>query len=152
MAELFNEDFSDFLKALHRHNVEYILVGGYAVILHGYVRSTSDMDVWVNKTKENYLKLSVAFLDFGAPIMSEDDFLGSEFDVWSIGMEPNKIEIMNEVKGLDFDGAYSACEKFLLKDTPVNYIHIRHLLQAKKAAGRFKDKADIEELEKRKKI
>jgi len=61
MADLFNRDFQDFLEALNKAGVDYILVGGYAVILHGYVRSTADMDVWVNKTKENYehLKKSI---------------------------------------------------------------------------------------------
>lgn len=62
MADLFNEDFQDFIEALNKAEVEYILVGGYAVILHGYVRSTADMDVWVNKTSANYQKLKKAFI------------------------------------------------------------------------------------------
>ena len=54
MGNIFNDDFSDFIRALNNHDVQYILVGGYAVILHGYRRATADMDLWVNKTKENY--------------------------------------------------------------------------------------------------
>jgi hypothetical protein len=61
MADLFNEDFLDFINVLNKAEVEYILVGGYAVILHGYARSTADMDVWVNKTPANYHKLKKAF-------------------------------------------------------------------------------------------
>jgi len=57
MADLFNKDFQDFIEALNKSEVEYILVGGYAVILYGYIRSTADMDVWVNKTSANYQKL-----------------------------------------------------------------------------------------------
>ena len=53
MADLFNEHFRDFIQALNEQQVEYVLVGGMAVILHGYVRSTGDMDIWVNKTKLN---------------------------------------------------------------------------------------------------
>ena len=56
MADLFNQDFQDFIGALNKAAVEYILVGRYAVILHGYIGSTADMDVWVNKTLENYQK------------------------------------------------------------------------------------------------
>ncbi len=54
MADYFNEDFRDFLRALNNNDVDYILVGGMAVILHGYVRTTGDMDIWVRKSKENY--------------------------------------------------------------------------------------------------
>jgi len=56
MSNFFNDDFIDFLKALQNNQVKYLLVGGYAVIMNGYVRSTSVMDVWIDKTEENYLK------------------------------------------------------------------------------------------------
>jgi hypothetical protein len=58
MGNIFNQDFQDFIIALNKCKVEYLLVGGYAVILRGYNRTTGDMDVWVNKTPENYQKLS----------------------------------------------------------------------------------------------
>nr|MDQ6903680.1 hypothetical protein [Bacteroidota bacterium] len=82
MANLFNEDFQDFIMELNNNSVRYILVGGYAVILHGYIRSTADMDIWVDKTKENYQKLKKALNQFGAPCFSENEFLGDEFNVW----------------------------------------------------------------------
>ena len=150
MANLFNEDFLDFLEACSGNEVEYLLVGGYAVILHGYIRSTADMDIWVNKTAGNYLKLARAFKSFGAPIFPENDFLGNTYDVWAIGVEPNKIEILSEVKGVEFDECIAACNKLAVKDFEVPYIHLNHLLQAKQATGRFKDKADIEALTKNK--
>lgn len=53
MSDIFNEDFLDFLKALNKNEVEYMLVGGYAVILHGYSRTTGDMNVCVNRTAVN---------------------------------------------------------------------------------------------------
>ena len=95
MADLFNRDFLDFIDALNKAQVEYMLVGGYAVVLHGYIRSTADMDVWVNKTSANYEKLMKAFKLFGAPLFSEQEFLGEKFDVWGIGKEPNRIEILS---------------------------------------------------------
>lgn len=61
MGNIFNDDFRDFIRALNNHKVDYLLVGGYAVILHGYRRSTGDMDVWVKNDKQNYQKLSRAF-------------------------------------------------------------------------------------------
>lgn len=109
MANLFNTDFTDFLRAFGQHMVEHLLVGGYAVILHGYTRSTADMDVWVNKTEENFQRIVKAFFDFGAPVFSEKEFLESANDVWAIGWEPSKIKIMNEVKGLNFEECLDLC-------------------------------------------
>jgi hypothetical protein len=149
MANLFNSDFTDFLRAFNQHKVEHLLVGGYAVILHGYTRSTADMDVWVNKTEENYQRIAKAFNDFGAPVFSKNDFLQSDHDVWAIGREPNKIEIMNEVKGLNFEECLAICNKIQLENFEVPYIHLNHLIKAKEAAGRFKDLADIEQLKKK---
>jgi hypothetical protein len=149
MADLFNQDFQDFIEALNKASVEYILVGGYAVILHGYIRSTADMDVWVNKTSANYQKLRQAFYQFGAPIFSEEEFLGNQFDVWGIGTEPNRIEVLNKIKGVEFSDAHLLCKTYIQNNIEVKYIHLNHLLQAKEAAGRYKDKADIDELKKR---
>ena len=112
MADLFNTDFLDFIDALNKAKVEYILVGGYAVILHVFARSTGDMDIWVNKTSANYQNLRRAFELFGAPVFSEKDFLGNEIDVWGIGKEPNRIEILNQLKGIMFEEAYSLCKTF----------------------------------------
>jgi len=151
MADLFNEDFLDFINALNKAEVEYILVGGYAVILHGYARSTADMDVWVNKTPVNYYKLKKAFQEFGSPIFSERDFIESDLDVWGIGREPNRIEILNQLRGVTFEEAYPFCKIFIQDKIEVKYIHINHLIKAKQAAGRFKDKNDIDQLTKKNK-
>ena len=68
MPNLFNLDFLDFLELLDKYNVSYILVGGYAVILHGYGRSIGDLDLWINQSPENYYKLKKVYQDFGEPI------------------------------------------------------------------------------------
>ena len=68
MPNLFNEHFREFIKALNDNGVEYILVEGMAVILHGYIRGTGDMDIWVNKTRDNYKKLVRAYSRFGMPV------------------------------------------------------------------------------------
>ena len=149
MANLFNQDFQDFIQSLNINKVEYILVGGYAVILHGYIRSTGDMDVWINKTTENYCKLKDALRLFGAPMFSENEFLGNTFNVWGFGKEPNRIEIMSEVKGLQFDKVYANSKTYQHENFTIRFIKLKDLLKAKKAAGRFKDKNDIEQLKKK---
>ncbi|MEP6949576.1 MAG: DUF6036 family nucleotidyltransferase [Ginsengibacter sp.] len=152
MANLFNQDFQDFIRAFNINNVKYLLVGGYAVILHGYVRSTADMDIWVDKTKKNYGKIKKALNQFGAPSFSESEFLGDQFNVWGFGREPNRIEIMSEVKGLKFEVAYNKSKIYEQDNLRINFIDFNDLLDAKKAAGRFKDKNDIEQLNKKKKF
>lgn len=150
MPNLFNEHFRDFIQALNDNNVEYTLVGGMAVILHGYVRGTGDMDIWVNKTSDNYKRLIKAFLQFGMPVfdMTEAAFLGNEFDVWSIGVSPVKIEIMTSVKGINFDETFSASQIYNEDGLAIRFIHLNHLIQAKMASGRFRDLDDIEQLTK----
>ncbi len=150
MGNIFNDDFRDFIACLNKHNVEYILVGGMAVLIHGYVRSTGDMDIWVNKTSENYKRLSCAFIDFQMPVfdMTEQNFLHSEYDVWGFGREPVKIEIMTAVKGLNFESAYTQSQLYNEGDLSIRHLHLNSLIEAKKASGRHKDLDDIEQLSK----
>jgi hypothetical protein len=149
MPNLFNIDFLDFLELLQKYKVEYLLVGGYAVILHGYGRSTGDLDLWINQNSENYTKLQLVYEEFGAPIFSLEDFNSDKFDVWSIGVEPRKIEILTKVSGLIFSESIRNCEWLTLKKIKVPYIDFNDLIKNKTASGRLKDLADIEQLKKK---
>ena len=149
MAEIFQDDFRDFIQSLNDNKVSYILVGGFAVILYGYARVTGDMDIWVEKTKENYIKLVKAFHQFQMPVfdMTEENFLNhKEWDVFKFGRKPVAIDIMTKVKGLDFKDCYALSTEFEDGDLKIRTLHLTHLLEAKKAAGRFKDLDDIDQL------
>ena len=114
MQNIFNQDFQDFIRSLNEADVNYVLVGGYAVILHGYNRSTGDLDIWVEQTEENYYKLVKAFQLFGMPVfkMTKNNFLGNaEMDVFTFGRPPVSIDIMLSVKGLDFEEVFQCLEK-----------------------------------------
>ena len=150
MPNLFNNDFLDFLELLKIHDVNYLLVGGYAVILHGYGRSTGDLDLWIDQTSENYNKLRKVYLDFGAPIFSEEDFNNEKIDVWSIGVEPRKIEILTKVTGLKFNESLKNCNWLELEKIKVPYIDFDDLIKNKLATGRYKDLADVEQLNRKK--
>ena len=146
---LFNDDFKDFINALNTFEVEYILIGGYSVILHGYSRTTGDLDIWVNKTEVNYRKMEKAFNLFGIPAdaIGINRFLNhNEYDVFSFGRSPVSIDIVTEIQGVEFEEAYKAIEKIDIQGLEVNLIHINHLKQTKKATGRFKDLDDLENL------
>lgn len=149
MGNIFNDDFRDFIKELNKHAVDYVLVGGYAVILHGYRRTTGDMDVWVKNDKANYQKLVKAFYSFGLPLidMTEENFLNTEkMDVFSYGRSPVTIDILTAVKGCNFDDAFEKSEIFIENELPIRFINLNTLRDAKKAAGRYKDLDDLEKL------
>jgi len=148
-GNLLNEDFVDFLKSLKKCAVESMLVGGYAVILHGYHRTTGDLDIWVNPTSENYERLQSAFADFGLPLnaISNKDFLSTDkTDVFTFGRPPVAIDILTKVSGLDFREALESSEAVLVDGAPVQLLSVRSLKKAKAAAGRHRDLDDLENL------
>jgi hypothetical protein len=143
MSNIFNADFIDFIQALNDAKVEYILVGGYSVIIHGYHRTTGDMDIWVKPDIENFEKLQLCLKKFGIPLnfIQINDFLDTEkFDVFTFGRPPVSIDLMTKVSGLDFNPVF--------EHIYVRVIHVNDLIQAKKTAGRYKDLDDIENITK----
>ncbi|TPG60176.1 nucleotidyltransferase [Hymenobacter nivis] len=151
MGNLFNSDFQDFLRALRLHEVRYVLVGGYSVILHGYSRTTGDLDLWVEKTIDNYGRLVKAFAEFGMPVfdMTAHNFLNNPaMDVFTFGRPPVAIDIITQLKGLLFAEAYAAATDNEVDGLIIKLIQYQHLLQAKIAAGRPRDQNDLENLRK----
>ena len=135
---------------MKKQQVRSILVGGFSVILHGYARTTGDMDIWVERTTENYLKLKKAFIQFGMPVfdMTEDNFLTHPiWDVFTFGTPPVAIDIMVNVKGLNFEECYNRTIIFKDEKLEIRTIHKNDLINAKKSSGRSKDLNDLENLQ-----
>ncbi len=150
MGNTLNADFTEFIEALNKAEVEYILVGGYAVIFHGYNRTTGDLDIWVNPSPDNYQRLKKAFAHFGMSLfdMTEEKFMKTDnYDVFTFGRPPVCIEILTAVKGLEFGSAYKNSSLQNFDDVSVRMIDIRDLILAKKSVNRSKDKDDIEHLD-----
>ena len=146
MANIFNNDFRDFISALNNQSVKYILVGGYSVILHGYPRTTGDMDIWVERTSENYQKIKNAFQQFGMPVfdMTLDNFLSHpNWDVFTFGTPPVAIELMVQVEGLDFALAYEKSIYFEDDGLSIRTIHKTDLIRTKQVVNRPKDQDDL---------
>jgi hypothetical protein len=151
MGSIFYDDFRDFIQALNHNEVDYLLVGGYSVIYHGYSRTTGDMDIWVKKDKNNYEKLVKAFEEFGMSLfdMTEKNFLDHPtWDVFSFGTPPVCIDILTKVKGLDFDECFASAQFFEDDGLKIRTINYNHLLLAKRSANRPKDIDDINNLTK----
>lgn len=104
------------------------------------------MDIWVNQSNENYNKLKSAFSDFKMPIMKLEDFLNSDNEVFSYGRPPLAIDILTNCKGLAFSETYIESSLVAIEGLEVNLISYRHLIQAKKASGRYKDLNDLDHL------
>ncbi len=96
MSDIFNKDFLEYIQLLNNHEVEYILLGGMAVNLHGYRRASGDMDIFVNPTKENHKKLFEVHREFGmfmGEMESLSNFLDTKkYDVYTFGVSPIQID------------------------------------------------------------
>lgn len=150
MGDIFNVDFQEFIQCLNDASVEYILVGGYATIIHGYTRTTGDLDLWVHKTEQNYECLVNAFDQFQMPVfdMTKQRFLHDlTVDVFSFGRPPVSIDIITQVKGLKFEEVWEGVEeKEIDENVSVKVIQLKDLIIAKKASNRPKDQDDIDHL------
>ena len=140
-------DFKEFLRLLRARGVEYLVVGGWAVIYHGYPRATDDLDVWIAVSPTNAERIVNVFREFGfdVPELSTDLFLKDDSLV-RIGVEPVRIEVMTSISGVNFEDCYSGRLETELNEEPVSLINLRHLRQNKKASGRLKDLSDLENL------
>ena len=140
-------DFKEFLKLLNAHEVEYLLIGGYAVGYFGYPRATADMDIWIAMHPDNAEKIVTVLKEFGfhPPELSPALFL-KEWQIVRLGVPPVRIGISTTVSGVDFSECYTERVIGELDGEQVNLISLKHLKINKKASGRHQDLADLENL------
>ena len=140
-------DFEDFLRLLEAHHVEYMIVGGYAVAFHGYPRFTKDIDVFFEVSPTNLDRLTCALVDFGFQEQSVPrDALGAPGKVLAIGVEPVRIDLLNQISGLTYSEARNGTVRGQYGDVTVTFIGLEDLIRNKDSTTRAKDKADVEEL------
>ncbi len=140
-------DFKEFLQLLNSHQVEYLLIGGYAVGYHGYPRATADMDVWIATNPKNAERIVAVLKEFGfnAPELSPDLFL-QENKIIRMGVPPVRIEIATGISGVSFDECYAERVVDELDKVQVKLIDLKHLKINKRAVGRYKDLDDLQNL------
>ncbi|MCP4112522.1 MAG: hypothetical protein GY749_44520 [Desulfobacteraceae bacterium] len=133
------KDFSDFLKLLNSHEVEYLLIGGFAVGFHGYPRATGDMDIWIAVSPENAGKMINLLKEFGfdVPGLTAELFMKKR-QVVRMGVPPIRIEVLTEISGVSFDECYEKKVTGFIDDISVNIISREHLKINKRASGRIK--------------
>lgn len=140
-------DFKDFLRLLNSKQVEYLLVGGYAVGYYGYPRATADIDVWIAVSEQNAGRIVAALHEFGfaVPDLKPELFL-QKGRVIRMGVPPIRIEVITSASGVDFAECYSRRLIVEMDGIPVSLIELTDLKKNKKAAGRPKDLADLDQL------
>ena len=145
-AKQLPEDFKELLILFNQHKVKYVLVGGWAVAYHGYPRFTADMDLFIGITLENVSLAKAALYEFGVP-QFDDSMLLTKGGVFQMGRSPMKIEVINEISGVEFDEIYENREFVALEDnTQIPMISIDDIIRNKESTGRTKDLADVEML------
>ena len=142
-----NSDLTDLLRELNAENAEYLIVGGYAVALHGYLRATKDVDLFVGTDAQNAQRVWNALAKFGAPLdeLSPSDL--SKPDVFFIiGYPPNRIDVITTIDGISFEQAWKNRIETTYGDERAWFIGKADLISNKTASGRPQDIADVASL------
>lgn len=144
---LLNQDFRDLFVELNAHGVEFLVIGAHALAVHGHVRATKDLDVWVRPSPENAPRVIAALRSFGAAINAVTQV---DFEVpgvtFQIGVEPVRIDIITEIDGVTFEPAWRNRIAVEYGGAPVFAISREDLIQNKLASGRPQDLVDVEAL------
>jgi hypothetical protein len=142
-----NPHFVEILRAFRDAGVEHLVIGAHALAAHGHVRATLDIDLWVRPSLDNAARTWRALERFRAPLskMKLADFAEPEM-LYQIGMPPSRIDIMTSVTGLEFDAAWPNRITAMFGDVDAPVLGLDDMRTAKRAAGRLKDLADLEEL------
>ena len=140
-------DFKEFLKLLNFHQVDYLLIGGYAVGYYGFVRATGDMDIWVRISPNNAKNIVNALIEFGfaVPNLSAELFLKEE-QIIRMGVPPLRLEILTTISGVVFTECFKNRLVVQIDDLDVNMINLEDLKRNKSASRRLKDLLDLENL------
>jgi len=145
-----NQDFREFIQSLNDSQVRYLVVGGYAVALHGHPRYTKDLDLWIEMDPGNATKMVKALeqFGFGSLGLHETDFLAPD-QIIQLGYPPNRIDLLTTVPGVEFAECYASRVEIEIEGVKANFIDLDNLKKNKKASGRLQDLADLENLEDR---
>jgi len=142
------EDFKDFIKFLNSNDVEYLLIGGWAVSIYGNPRLTKDIDFLISSNNENIDKLKKALDEFGAPPIDIDEFKKDKDSFIRMGISPIQIDIIKEATGIIMEECYKRKKILNIDNININIISINDLIVNKRSSGRDQDITDANKLEK----
>lgn len=140
-------DFSEFLRLLNAHTVRYLVIGGYAVGVHGHPRATADIDIWVPMDRQTATDIVTVLREFGfdTPQLTADLFLKPD-QVVRLGTPPLRIELLTTISGVEFEECYPRGLITTLGGVEVRVIALEDLKRNKRASARHQDLADLDHL------
>lgn len=144
---MLSKDFKEFIELLNKKKVNYLVVGGYAVALHGHPRYTKDLDIWIERSPENAHRVLAALdeFGFGALDLKTEDFL-KEDHIIQLGYPPNRIDILTTLSDMSFKECQHAGVEVDIEGLSICFIDLENLKKNKLATGRPQDLADVENL------
>ncbi len=144
---MLNQDFKEFIQLLNDNQVNYLVIGGYAVAIHGHPRYTKDIDIWIEISEKNSQKIITALTEFGFGSLglTAQDFQ-EPHQIIQLGYPPNRIDLITSPDGIDFQTCYDSKIEVMLDDIAVKFIDLDNLKKNKLASGRLQDLADLENL------
>lgn len=142
------KDFEEFIALLNKHEVQYVIVGAFAVSFHAQPRFTGDIDFFIDNSSANIQSLLLALKEFGFESLNlaEKDF--DEDSIIQLGYEPNRVDLITNISGVSFKKAYSNRVEGTYGNETAYFISLEDLITNKRASDRLKDKSDLELLEK----
>jgi len=144
-------EFKFIVGLLLKYKVNFMLIGGYAVIYYGYERTTTDLDIWLEPDNANRDKLMSALAEFGISKKSLNELSKTDFarpQLFFFGEKPRRIDFLTKIKGVKFEEAAAKVNHFAYADLQIPIIHYHHLILSKITNERPQDKADVEMLQK----
>jgi len=144
---MLSNDFKEFVALLNKHDVQYLIVGGYAVAVHGYPRYTKGLDIWIALSPENADKILKALDDFGFGELNltAEDFTEPD-QIIQLGFPPNRIDIITSLTGVDFKSCYDTKLVVNIDGVDILIIDRVNLKKNKLATGRPQDRADADNI------
>lgn len=128
-----NKDFKEFIVLLNENEVDYLLIGGYAVGFYGYPRFTQDIDIWIERIEDNIKKLFNALRDFDFPVkeLKIKDFMKPN-NIFEMGKPPYRIDILNEIEGVKFSNCFKRKVRFTVDAVTMNIKSLKDLKKIKR--------------------
>lgn len=144
---MLSQDFREFVELLIKNKAEYLIVGGYAVGIHGHPRYTGDLDIWLNPTETNATLILKTVNEFGFSSfnLKVEDFT-KPGNVIQLGYPPLRIDLLTEIDGVSFEESFQNRKEVDIDGMIVNFIGYKELLKNKQQSGRPRDIDDIENL------
>lgn len=140
------QDYQDIIELFNQNHVRYLIAGAYSMGVFGYARSTYDIDIWIAKDDENIDKVLISLEEFGVPFALDKKDLQKKDNVIQIGIVPNRIDILTDIDGVNFEDAWENRHIKQLGDINANILDIHDIIKNKSATQRPKDQLDLIEL------